>query len=129
MPQGSLRSLGRGRPTVHSNASALLPWRAAVIATIRAAMDPGQEWPLLGPVKLSVTFALPRPLSAPKSRLWPEKKPDLDKLVRAVGDALTQAGAIADDAQIVLLIADKVYGQPGVEIMLYQMRRLEIVKE
>jgi crossover junction endodeoxyribonuclease RusA len=129
VPQGSLRSLGRGRPTVHGNAEVLLPWRAAVVATVRAAMDDaGGEWPLTGPVKLSLSFRLPRPRSAPRSRLWPDRKPDLDKLVRAIGDSLTQSGAIADDAQIVLLIADKSYGTPEVAIELWPVGRLELVR-
>ena len=129
VPQGSLTSFGRGRPTVHTNKEVLLPWRAAVIATVRAAMGPDKEWPLTGPVKLSVSFSLPRPPSAPRSRLWPEKKPDLDKLVRAIGDSLTQAGAIQDDAQIVLLVADKSYGTPAVQIDIWPMKRLEVVKD
>lgn len=130
VPQGSIRSLGRGKPSVHSNASSLLPWRAAVVATVRAAMDAGGgEWPLAGPVKLSLSFTLPRPRSAPRSRLWPDRKPDLDKLVRAVGDSLTQAGAIADDAQVVLLAAGKNYGVPQVVIDLWPIRRLELVTE
>lgn len=126
--QGSLRSLGNGRPTVHSNAAALMPWRATVVATVQAGMaQAGGEWPLTGPVKLEVLFALPRPRSAPKSRVFPDRKPDLDKLVRAIGDSLTQAGAIADDAQIVTLLADKEYGTPRVEIDLWLMGRLGLV--
>lgn len=129
VPQGSVRSLGAGRPSVHSNAQALLPWRAAVIGTVQQAMaESGGEWPLLGPVKLSASFVLPRPRSAPKARLWPDKKPDLDKLVRAVGDALTQSGAITDDAQIVMILADKTYGTPRAELDLWPMGRLELVK-
>ena len=36
--------------------------------------------------------------------------PDLDKLQRALGDALTQAGILRDDALIVVWDAAKVYG-------------------
>jgi Holliday junction resolvase RusA-like endonuclease len=39
--------------------------------------------------------------------------PDVDKLVRAVGDGLTQGGAIADDARIVDLHAYKRYSVDG----------------
>lgn len=119
--QGSLRSLGAGRPTVHSNASTLLPWRASVVAHVRQVMDRGGEWPIEGPVKVAVTFHLPRPKSAPKWRLWPDRKPDLDKLCRACLDALSErtgAGAIRDDAQVVVLGASKEYGTPGMTLSL-----------
>lgn len=119
--QGSLRSLGAGRPTVHSNAATLLPWRASVVAHVRQQMERGGEWPIDGPVKLSVTFHLARPKSSPRWRLWPDKKPDLDKLVRACCDALSErtgAGAIRDDAQVVLLSASKEFGTPGMTLSL-----------
>jgi Holliday junction resolvase RusA-like endonuclease len=45
--------------------------------------------------------------------MWPAKRPDVDKLARACLDALTQSGAIRDDAQVVMLGATKVYGLPG----------------
>lgn len=116
-PQGSMKSYGAGRPMVHSNADVLLPWRAAVVAEVRQQMDRGGDWPLTGPVALSVTFYLPRPKSAAK-RPWPHVKPDVDKLARACGDALTASGAIGDDAQIVTLSATKLYGQPGMTFVL-----------
>jgi crossover junction endodeoxyribonuclease RusA len=67
------------------------------------------ELPLMGALTMSVTFVLPRPKSAPKRRIWPEVKPDLDKLVRALCDALTQCGAWGDDAQLIHLHATKRY--------------------
>ena len=117
-PQGSMKSFGRG-PLVHSNAEHLLPWRASLIGHLRQAMDadmvePG--WPISGPVRVDVVFTLPKPKSAPKSRLHPDRKPDLDKLCRAALDALGQktgAGVIYDDAQVVGLVAAKNYGNPG----------------
>ena len=120
-PQGSIRHLGAGRPAVHSNAKTLLPWRASVIAHIRQQMDASRQWPLDGPVKVGITFTLPRPKSAPKGRMWPDRKPDVDKLVRAALDSLEQAGAIRSDAQVVMLGATKVYGQPGMCLTLRPM--------
>lgn len=70
-----------------------------------------------GPLQMQLRFYLPKPKSAPKRRrTWPDKKPDLDKLIRAVGDALT--GVIyTDDARIVTITASKDYGvTPRVEI-------------
>jgi crossover junction endodeoxyribonuclease RusA len=125
-PQGSIRSLGAGRPSVHSNASTLLPWRASVIAHIRQAMETGGPWPLEGPVKVGITFYLPKPKSAPKSRMWPDRKPDVDKLARACLDSLEQAGAIRSDAQVVMLGATKVYGLPG---MVMTVRPMAVATE
>lgn len=120
VPQGSMKSLGPGR-LVHSNPQALLPWRASVIAHLRQEMVKAGEWPIDGPVKCCVTFYLPRPKSAPKSRVWPDKKPDLDKLGRAVGDALEQAGVLHSDAQIVQWGKTKQYGTPGMTLTLRTM--------
>jgi crossover junction endodeoxyribonuclease RusA len=117
-PQGSMKSYGPGR-LVHSN-PATLPWRASVIAHIRQQMQDG-TWPITGPVKVGITFTLPRPKSAPKSRMWPDKKPDIDKLARACLDALEQAGAIQSDAQVVMLGATKVYGTPEMTLTLRSM--------
>jgi crossover junction endodeoxyribonuclease RusA len=54
------------------------------------------------PVYVRLEFVLPRPVSTPKRRTPPAvKRPDVDKLARAVLDALTSAGALADDSQVV----------------------------
>lgn len=83
-------------------------WRDAVS---RAAADwmRSNEYaaPLSGPVSLIVEFYLPRPAAA-KKRLYPTTRPDLDKLVRAVGDAL-KGIAYVDDSQIVEKQARKRY--------------------
>ena len=69
----------------------------------------GDAWePLDCPVRVALWFAMPRPSSAPKRRrTWPMRHPDLDKLVRAALDAITQAGVIKDDARVVGLHAIK----------------------
>ena len=126
-PQGSIRSLGRGRPSVHSNADRLLPWRASLIGHLRQAMnaDPAATpFPISGPVQVDVQFTLPKPKSAPKSRRFPDRKPDLDKLVRAALDSLgcgVGAGVIFDDAQVVMVTAEKRYGDPGCRITLNEL--------
>jgi len=66
---------------------------------------------------------LPRPKSIPKSqRLSPIVPPDLDKLLRAIGDAVGQSGLIwGDDSQIVEISARKHYAdnrQPGAVILI-----------
>ncbi len=71
-----------------------------------------------GPLQMQLRFYLPKPKSAPKTkRTWPDKKPDLDKLIRAVGDALTGV-LYTDDARIVAVTASKDYDvAPRVEIV------------
>jgi crossover junction endodeoxyribonuclease RusA len=49
--------------------------------------------------------------------------PDLDKLVRCICDALTDAGVWKDDAQVCVLVAAKRYtnGLPGVLIQIAEL--------
>lgn len=82
-----------------------------------------------GPIRLAVTFYMPRPASVSvKRRPMPTVAPDLDKLVRGVGDALKAAGVYGDDAQICEIKASKVYGtdetmaSPGAWIVISQMK-------
>jgi Holliday junction resolvase RusA-like endonuclease len=111
VPQGSMRSLGPGR-MVHSNAATLRPWRDTVAWQVRACMaDADLAEPLEGPVEVHATFVLPRPPSAPKHRWAPYKKPDGDKLLRALFDAITAGGAWVDDAQVVTCSWSKVYAR------------------
>jgi Holliday junction resolvase RusA-like endonuclease len=66
--------------------------------------------PLLpGAVQLTLVFQFLRPKHAP-ARNHPVVKPDVDKLARAVLDALTGV-AYRDDAQVVQLRAEKLYGE------------------
>lgn len=63
-------------------------------------------------VVLTLSFYFQRPKTAPKALVHHNKRPDLDKLVRAVGDALTGI-LFVDDGQIDLLVAGKGYAHPG----------------
>lgn len=96
----------KGRAVMkESNSDALKAWRDLVTTTARltlaSAGHRGTE-PLFGkhePVTLAVAFIMPRPATV--KREWPSVAPDLDKLTRAIGDALTKARVYADDAQVV----------------------------
>lgn len=104
-PQGSKRHVGGGRMVESSKA--LKPWRESVAhaAQVWCLQHRGFA-PFDEPLVLTVTFYLPRPASTPKRVTRPAKKPDLDKLTRAVCDALS--GIIyADDARVVRLVAEK----------------------
>ena len=119
VPQGSKRALvhrSTGRAVVIEQGGARhRDWRADVKAAARGAMGWGEHPCLTGPVGVSICFTVPKPKSAPKTRrTWPDKRPDLDKLVRAVLDAIT-GEVIADDAQVVGMILTKTFpGEPDI---------------
>ena len=114
-PQGSMTAQVRGgRAVMYSaNAARLRPWRDAVTFQAREAWRAGawQGVPLEGGVNLRLQFAFLRPASAAK-RPVPHVKPDLDKLQRAVLDALTGV-VYGDDAQVVSVTASKIYRPSG----------------
>jgi crossover junction endodeoxyribonuclease RusA len=107
-PQGSKRHVGHG--IMIESSKKVKPWREAVTAAAREAMG-GKPAPFLaGPVMLTVFFTLPKPKSAPKSReTYPDKKPDIDKLLRSTMDGLTAAGVWEDDARVILCCINKTF--------------------
>ena len=97
-----------------------------------AAIEAGHNGKMLieGPVLLNLVFSFLRPKSHFKkngeltksARPQPTCKPDLDKLNRAISDALT--GLIwRDDSQVIELTASKVYAQPeGCKIIIHEYK-------
>jgi Holliday junction resolvase RusA-like endonuclease len=63
---------------------------------------------LEGPLAVTLDFAMPRPKSVRKDIVWHTKKPDIDKLARAVLDVCSGV-LFADDALVCELNARKVY--------------------
>lgn len=128
-PQGSKRHVGGGR-MIESSAK-VWPWREAVKwaayqaqrSVVPAACLIGAEpapltFPLNGPLVVRMVFTLPKPTSAPRRRTtWPDRKPDLSKLVRSTEDALTDAGLWMDDARVVELYAAKRYPGEGADAL------------
>lgn len=103
-PQGSKRHVGNG--VMIESSKKVKPWREAVVW---AAREAGER--VAGPARIWVTFTLPRPASAPKRRTVPDRKPDLDKLLRSTLDALVTAGAIEDDARIAKHVLNMALGK------------------
>jgi len=131
-PQGSKKGFGlKGSNRVRivdSNASTLAPWRETVKNGAVKAM--GSPLMLDEPLQVELHFTMPKPASAPKTRrIFPRRKPDIDKLIRAILDSLTDAGAFHDDSQVISLIAAKHFpiedegalSAPGVMIMVRQL--------
>lgn len=119
--QGSKRVVptAAGYRPIESNRR-LAPWRVDAITHLQVAMPPGWQ-PLDGPVSVTVEFVFARPSShygtgrnagrlKPSAPVWKTTAPDLDKLERALFDALTQSGAVRDDARIVTGHRSKLWG-------------------
>ncbi len=111
-PQGSKRFVGHaksGRGILVESSRKVKPWREAVKY---AALETGKR--ISGPVTVLMVFALPRPASAPQKRRFPDRKPDLSKLIRSTEDAISDSGTWEDDARVIMCVARKVYaGSPG----------------
>lgn len=114
IPQGSQtygvaktgRAFGR-----YQNAARLNAWRKQLAEAAWLATNGAQ---LTGPLEVRAMFYFERPRSHYRSNgetradaiAFVTKRPDVDKLIRSVGDALTES-IIEDDAQIVHWIAGK----------------------
>jgi Holliday junction resolvase RusA-like endonuclease len=123
-PQGS-KARGRNGG-LYDMSKGLESWRRAVALTVRAAL-PAADWPTEargGPVAATVVFLMTRPqdhyrtgqfqgMVKDSAPLHPATRPDIDKLARAVLDALKMSKAINDDGQVVSLAAVKTYGAAG----------------
>lgn len=106
-PQGSKDPLGGFR--MKESSKHLPSWRRAISKVART-----EASPIVGPVEVELLFIMPRPLATPKRRPTPPavKRPDVDKLARAVFDALT-GYAWRDDSQVIDVHARKRIAEPG----------------
>lgn len=120
--KGSARAfVVKGRAVVTNDNARTKSWAGVVATFALAAMQLGK--PLEGPVRVTLRFRLARPKAhyrkgglrgdAPS---YVSKRPDVDKLARAVLDALTSV-CFVDDAQVAALVVEKFYGErPGVSV-------------
>lgn len=113
-PQGSKRGfVVKGRAVlVESSGQAHKDWRAVVALAATEAMAGAA--PFEGPLSSSLVFRLPRPKSHGKKVTFPDHRPDIDKLARAVLDALTHV-CFVDDGQILTLVLRKRWATPSLE--------------
>ena len=134
VPQGSKSafiSKSTGRPVVVDKDVRLPRWRAKITS---AAIDRQAEimhthphlyshLPFRGPIGIKVEFIMPRPkhhfgtgknadVLKPSSPRYPATMPDIDKLLRAIFDALTDAQVWKDDGQVVWCQTSKHYEGP-----------------
>lgn len=123
-------SKSTGRMVYKPMAKGLYAWRDDIKAAVRDVLDPagpttmltrGQYplWTKDVAVFLELLVYLAPPKTMPKGRVWPTVTPDVDKLARAVLDAL-KGVLYADDAQVVRLHVLKSYARgdtrPGLTI-------------
>ena len=112
-PKGSTKSFYTGGKVITTNANRRTKDWEMRIATEAQREGWGstiQHIPTGKAVRIVARFLLQRPKSLPKKVVHDVKKPDLDKLIRAVLDGI--AGIlIEDDSQVVDIRATKQYAQ------------------
>lgn len=134
IPQGSKKGYIRNGKVniVDANDKKLAPWRKAVTTETKYAMTVMGWTTLEGPVAVNIGFYLDRPANQygtgrnagvikDSARPYPAVTPDIDKLARAILDALTDAGAYVDDSRVVDLTTWKRYADgrsPGALIQI-----------
>lgn len=144
-PQGSKRHVGNG-VMIESNAEHLRTWREDVKHAALTALEETPHWTRDYPMVAGhFVFTLPRPRAHFRTGKFAHLlrddaphlhgvKPDLDKLVRSTGDALSAAGVYADDSRLAQLYAIKTYAttaglppgaldRPGARIVLQGLGR------
>lgn len=135
VPQGSKKFVGTtpsGRPLMRESSPDHRSWRTQVTEAALAT----DVRKMSGPIKVEMRFMVRRPkshfgtgknaevlkASAPH---WVVSMPDLDKLVRAILDAMTDAGCWGDDCEVAALEARKVYARhgelPGVHVRAWEI--------
>jgi crossover junction endodeoxyribonuclease RusA len=114
-PQGSKT---RTRYGMFESSKRVKPWRELVkAAAMRAGDDAALLGPLQPPYRVEMWFFIAKPRTTRSAHPVAPTVGDLDKLFRAVGDALVQGGLIEDDRHIIKLTAEKAWAvgeKPGV---------------
>ena len=96
-PQGSKDHVGRGR--LIESSKYVGAWRDLITVHLLGKRGSFAQYV---PVRVDLLFTVPAPKNLPvHTVVYPTKIPDLDKLVRAVYDAITKAGVWHDDSQAV----------------------------
>jgi Holliday junction resolvase RusA-like endonuclease len=114
VPQGSMKAFtpkGWVRPVLTSDNKKTKPWRALVAAAALDAQFDRGTWPVMSTqaIRLEVRCYFVRPASVSvKKRPCHTVKPDVDKCLRSISDALTKI-LWKDDAQIASVTITKEY--------------------
>lgn len=121
-PQGSKTRTPYG---MFESSKRVKPWRDLVKdAAIRAGDEAALLEPLTPPYLVEAWFFIQKPRTTRAKHPVAPTIGDLDKLFRAVGDALVKGGLIEDDRHIVKLTAEKSWAvgeKPGVIIRVSEL--------
>jgi Holliday junction resolvase RusA-like endonuclease len=102
------KGVPRTKVVITSDNPKVKRWQKEVARAAKLALG-GVDLELTGAVRVEATFYLPAPAKLPKDRAGlPIVRPDLDKCLRAILDALTGT-FYQDDEQVVDLVAHKRY--------------------
>jgi crossover junction endodeoxyribonuclease RusA len=121
--QGSKQGFIRGKKVVLVEMDTELPaWRQAIQAAAKLAAGPDFQ-PIDEPVKITGEIRIRKPRTT-KFHNHPAGPKDLDKMQRAIGDALESAGILTNDARIVHWDIRKVWATdvPGLDITITEAK-------
>lgn len=128
-PQGSKRGIAtrHGKVAMIESSKNVKPWRESIRHALLDEHGKARATYPDGPIHVRLEFVMPRPTSTPKQRTPAAvKRPDLDKLVRAVLDAISSAGVWKDDSQVTRIDTTKrlaeIDEQPGCHIAISEVR-------
>lgn len=114
-PKGSMRgfySQKRRRVFMTNDNPNTNDWERRVSTEAQKVRDMRREWDMASARSIIMEFIMSRPKSLPKRVIDDIKRPDLDKLIRAVLDPLTGI-CYDDDSQIIEIQAHKRYADAG----------------
>ena len=125
---GKARQQGNHRVNAHGalyeTTKGLDTWRKVIVTMARSAMARAHWQRIDGAARIDLTFFRERPkkhfrtgryshLLRDDAPIFDTTPPDGDKLLRAVGDALTTAGVWEDDARLARFVVTKLWANPG----------------
>ncbi len=129
LPKGSKTAIKRGDKVIQiedvdlNHNGALTAWSNTVATAARTSWGPRAA--LDESVHVVLEFYRARPGGVRRWQSYASTKPDADKLVRCIGDALQKAGVVRDDSRIADLRAIKRYCEgaetPGVRIRVWAL--------
>jgi len=123
LPKGNMRAFViKGRAVVTYTNPSVKDWQPRIATEAQAVRGEEPPWGEDEAVGLLIDFYLPRPKSLPKKYTQHVSRPDMDKLVRAVFDALTDI-FFEDDSQVNHLVVSKHYATDtptGVQVQVWR---------
>jgi len=112
IPQGSKTiAQGGGKVWLRDSNPKLKTWRRNFTYQVLAQLPDGLSFEAHAAVRAVILIYLPKPKTV--TRVQPTVKPDVDKLLRAIFDGLTEAKVWHDDSQCVDVRVSKHYCLPG----------------